>query len=132
MVSRATELFRRTPCDETFAAKMPVISISGKLEGYGPAKDPHVSPQGCFSPRPACGERSPRSCAAGKGAHRALTLSEFAEAAPHPNPLPARAGRGSGSKRSLRLVAGGREQIAAAADGADHRGLGRIDLDLAA
>src|SRR5882672_3321160 len=31
----------------------------------------------------------------------------------------------------LRLVAGRREQVAAAADGADHRRLGRIDLDLA-
>ena len=33
--------------------------------------------------------------------------------------------------RALALVAGRREQITAAADGANHRGLGRIDLDLA-
>src|SRR5579883_2144875 len=34
--------------------------------------------------------------------------------------------------RALRLLAGRREQIAAAADGADHGGLGRVGLDLAA
>src|SRR4051812_33573728 len=32
---------------------------------------------------------------------------------------------------ALTLVAGRREQIAATADGADHGGLGRVDLDLA-
>ena len=39
--------------------------------------------------------------------------------------------QGRGSNKRLRLVAGRREQVTAAADGADDGGLGRIDLDLA-
>src|SRR5665647_3322278 len=46
------------------------------------------------SPRPACGERSVRivRCAPGEGDSPRV---ELAERAPHPSPLPARAGRGS-------------------------------------
>src|SRR6266568_6880433 len=56
-------------------------------------------------------------------------LPACGEAAPHPNPLPARAGRRS--KNALRLISRRGEQIATASDRADHGGLGRIDLDLA-
>src|SRR5215212_11243764 len=44
------------------------------------------------SPR---GERSDRTCDAGKGAEVNQLGSALAKRAPHPNPLPARAGRGS-------------------------------------
>jgi hypothetical protein len=48
------------------------------------------------SPRPACGERSPRPCAAGEGdSPRVLFATDFAEAAAHPALSPRRARRGS-------------------------------------
>src|SRR5689334_13940804 len=54
------------------------------------------------SPLPACGERSPRSCAAGEGESPRTVLLE---AAPHPNPLPVRTGRGSSTESQLRQLA---------------------------
>ena len=45
-------------------------------------------------PRPACGERSDRieDAIRVRGTLRILTASEFVEAAPHPDPLPAKSG----------------------------------------
>jgi hypothetical protein len=45
-------------------------------------------------PRPACGERSPRACAAGEGVQVYQRTAALAVRAPHPDPLPASAGRG--------------------------------------
>ncbi|MGY3131839.1 hypothetical protein ACVWZM_002521 [Bradyrhizobium sp. USDA 4501] len=51
--------------------------------------------RGTPSPRPACGERSDRiaRCDPGEGV-QVSPHSQLAEAAPHPNPLPVRTGRG--------------------------------------
>jgi hypothetical protein len=59
------------------------------------------------SPRPACGERSTRVSAAGEGdSPRVLFGSGYADAAPHPNPLPAWSGeRERDSARSFTSAA---------------------------
>src|ERR1700726_3137152 len=51
------------------------------------------------TPRPPCGERSDRSCDPGEGDSPRVAL---VERAPHPDPLPRKAGRG-GSKSTPRL-----------------------------
>src|SRR6266705_234041 len=49
-----------------------------------------------WSPLPACGERSDRIADAIRvRGYRSIDKSRRVEGAPHPNPLPARAGRGS-------------------------------------
>jgi hypothetical protein len=73
--------------------------LASKL-GYDEAKLAALKKQGIIqwtarlSPRPACGERS--DCIADairvRGTLRERPSSEFAGAAPHPNPLPAKSG----------------------------------------
>jgi len=91
--------------------------VSTFVAGFGVCTRPFDRPgpqqraqQGCYRQSASCQENS----------HRALAIGTAVA-----NKLPDRVRRKSG------LVAGGREQIAAAPDGADHCGLGRVDLDLA-
>src|SRR5712692_2781072 len=128
MVSNVRELFRRGLRDETFGLEMGVFSMLVKVEAIAP---------GLFLTSPACGERSDSRDSAnpGEGDSPPTLLSQRAREEPlTPALSPQERGEGANSARSTEsaLVAGGREQISAASDGADHRGLGRVRFDLAA
>src|SRR6266849_32702 len=128
MVSNVRELFRRGLRDETFGLEMGVFSMLVKVEAIAP---------GLFLTSPACGERSDSRDSAnpGEGDSPHTLISQRSREEPlTPALSPQERGEGANSARSTEsaLVAGGREQISAASDGADHRGLGRVRFDLAA
>src|SRR3984957_12424868 len=98
MVSCAGELFRREVCDETIRHPMRAISTRWVLERYGPM-GPAEALSG-LSRRPRATPFSPRLRRVAPG-QETLRLTRL---------------QGS-QKPPSRLVAGGRKQIAAAADG---------------
>src|ERR1700730_6229549 len=128
MVSWAGELFRRGLGDETIR--------TGKASNFNECKREAGGREASYlaSPRLRGEVGFARSRESGwGGTHRTRYISAFAGRAPPPHPFPARAraGRGSNSAPSRFLFPGGREQVSAASDGADHGRLGRIRFDLA-
>src|SRR5260221_3071878 len=115
MVSNVRELFRRGARDETFGAEMGVVSMPVRLDGLLKGADPIG--HGGASSRPSMslrktwmpGTRPGDDDASRKETLRAIT-HQFGQSG---------------------LFAGGREQVSAAPDGADHRGLARVRFDLA-
>src|SRR3954471_1531386 len=116
MVSYAKDLFRHGGRDETFGRKMRMISMRLKCVDFRRVKL-RVLTEIVTRPRmPRAGQIS---------TVHGVVFEIFC-------PRPAvRLRRAPTAYWQLALLAGRREQIAAAADGADDRGLGRIDLDFA-
>src|ERR1700686_4166110 len=127
MVSCAGELFRRGLGDETIR--------TGKGSNFNECKREAGGREASSDLAPLAGGGRIRAIERirVRGTYRTRFISAFAGRASHPNPLPARAraGRGSNSAPSRFLFPGGREQVSAASDGADHGRLGRVRFDLA-
>src|ERR1700720_3303087 len=124
MVSNLRELFRRGARDETFGPERGVISMLAKLEGAPKRSSSRPSQRVGAKRRPMTG-----SARAGTYNRRASCCAKPERQSLLRCAAAVMAARFAGTTRSWALAAttlglfGGREQIAAAPDGADHRGL---------